>query len=513
MPYADGNPKACSECYLQLPHDSQFEQCMQAIDCKMTKEMRVIGHDNHSSAIVSYMQQMIPHHINAVNMAKVLIKLAGQSTIDNTEDLMDILWTIINTQMYQVHKFRNYLGGHKSYQNIQSGGSNLNATSVGEHCSSSGVGSYVITPSPAPSSPTGVVARCVATNTNFCTKVNLMSGESGYYEFATKTGSSPTIIVQIGKTYTFDQRDPSNWYHPLGFAYYPDGAHGHTWGGAERDEVEGAGELLYKINGAATTCPDAGDTGLDCYEPEFFYPRGDWMAKTYSTELTITQAMADKSHGGVIYYFCHIHSKMSGKIIIQNADGSPVTQANGSALPNPTELSLYPIVTLSGEDYTCGTAGIAAYAGSGAHACSERFVCGNLDTEFEKCLQAIDCKMNLDMKSQTTANHADKVAIFMEQMIPHHLNAVYMSKLLLNQVSESDINAAMDDGELHDILREIIVVQTYQIHQFRNYLQASQGGTTATLARTTATPSTEPSSCLDHSLVATLLLLLSKFLK
>ena len=46
------------------------------------------------------------------------------------------------------------------------------------------------------------------------------------------------------------------------------GAHGSTWGGAELPEVEGAGELLYKIDGAATSCPDAGATGLDCYEPE-----------------------------------------------------------------------------------------------------------------------------------------------------------------------------------------------------------------------------------------------------
>lgn len=28
-----------------------------------------------------------------------------------------------------------------------------------------------------------------------------------------------------GETYVFDQLDASNWYHPLGFAYYPDGAH------------------------------------------------------------------------------------------------------------------------------------------------------------------------------------------------------------------------------------------------------------------------------------------------
>ena len=188
-------------------------------------------------------------------------------------------------------------------------------------------------------------------------------GETGYYEFAGYTGPSPDIEVRIGQTYTFDQTDPSNWYHAVGFAYFPDGAHGETWGGDERDEVEGLGELLYKINGAATTCPDAGDTGLDCYEPEFFYPRGDWMAKNYTAELTITQAMADRSHGGVIYYFCHIHSKMSGKLIIKNADGTSVTQANGAALSNPQELTLYSPAAMSGVDLACGTYAVETYAG------------------------------------------------------------------------------------------------------------------------------------------------------
>ena len=118
-----------------------------------------------------------------------------------------------------------------------------------------------------------VAASCTPSATTLCMKVNLFAGETGYYEFAGHTGPSPDIEVRIGQTYVFDQSDPSNWFHPVGFAYYPDGAHGETWGGDERDEVEGMGELLYKIDGAATTCPDAGDTGLDCYEPEFFYPR------------------------------------------------------------------------------------------------------------------------------------------------------------------------------------------------------------------------------------------------
>ena len=181
------------------------------------------------------------------------------------------------------------------------------------------------------------------------------AGEVGYYEFSNYTGPSPTITVKIGETLTFDQRDASNWMHPLGFAYEPDGAHGATWGGAELPEIEGAGELLYKINGAATTCADAGDTGLDCYEPEFFYPRAVWREKLYRVELTVTAAVAAASHGGVLYYFCHIHSKMSGKIQILNADGSVYT--NGKA-----EKALYAVIARDPFDVLCGTTGVAPYA-------------------------------------------------------------------------------------------------------------------------------------------------------
>eukprot|EP00435_Cladocopium_sp_Y103_P020821 s4283_g5.t1 len=342
----------------------------------------------------------------------------------------------------------------------------------------------------------GVQATCTPSANNLCMKVNLFTGETGSYEFAGYTGPSPDIEVRIGQTYTFDQTDPSNWYHAIGFAYFPDGAHGATWGADERAEVEAKGELLYKIDGAATTCPDAGDTGLDCYEPEFFYPRGDWMAKKYTAELTITQAMADQSHGGVIYYFCHIHSKMSGRIIIKNADGSAmsgriiiknadgsaVTQANGQPLPNPQELSLYSPVLLSGVDHACGTHGIESFAGGGSRQCSERFLCGKLTTTFEKCMQAIDCKMKEEMLSHTSSDHADKVAIFMQQMIPHHDNAVNMAKILFKQVDAATIDAAIEEGGLTDMLNDIINVQNFQIHQFRNYLGGAGLLTTTTVA-------------------------------
>ena len=51
------------------------------------------------------------------------------------------------------------------------------------------------------------------------------AGPTGLYEFSDIEGVSPTLQVKIGETLFFDQRHPSNWFHPLGFAYEPDGAH------------------------------------------------------------------------------------------------------------------------------------------------------------------------------------------------------------------------------------------------------------------------------------------------
>ena len=116
---------------------------------------------------------------------------------------------------------------------------------------------------------------------------------------------------------------------------------------------------------------------------QFFNPREAWKGKTYTAELTITQAVAERSHGGVIYYFCHIHSKMSGKIVIYNVDGSRYTPTT-----NPTELSLYSPVVLSTFDATCGTTAVVQYSDAqGGMACDERFVPGAIDTTFDLCLQ------------------------------------------------------------------------------------------------------------------------------
>jgi len=335
---------------------------------------------------------------------------------------------------------------------------------------------------------TGASAACVGSETNICMSVDLFAGETGYYnldrgDFETLSGSSPTITAKIGQTLTFDQTDATNWYHAVGFAYEPDGAHGDDWGADENPEVEGAGELQYKIDGQIPTCDDAGDTGLDCYEPEFFYPRGDWMGKVYSAELTITPDVAAASKGGVIYYFCHIHSKMSGKIVIKNGDGTDYS--NGS-----DELELYEPTVNDAFDANCGTSDVSEYADGAKNECSIDFFAGMKDTDFEKCLYAVDCQMHYEMYSETTANESDKVALFMQQMIPHHVNAVNMAKLLLKQ-AKAEVDAVDD---LEDILHDIINTQNFQIHQFRNYL----GGEGKLFHDSTVVPPTAKKAEHDH---------------
>jgi len=75
--------------------------------------------------------------------------------------------------------------------------------------------------------------------------------------------------------------------------------------------------------------------------------------------------------------------------------------------------------------------------------------------------------MHWEMYSETEGNGDDKIVTFMQQMIPHHENAVQMAKLLLKHASQEELDAVED---LEDILHSIIAVQNFQVHQFRNYL-------------------------------------------
>ena len=322
-----------------------------------------------------------------------------------------------------------------------------------------------------------------AAERTICVTLDYHAGETGYYTMNGEGTPSPVIRTFKDQVIIFDQSDITNWYHPIGFAIQPDGAHGSDWGGAGLDEVEGDGELQYnkgKDNSGSWVpyeCPDSdatvGKTGLDCYEPEFFYPRADWAAADdYSATLTIKQSVIDASHAGVIYYFCHIHSKMSGKIEIYT-DSSFETKEMGAT--SSVENSLYSVTSRDAFDTKCGTTGITKFQAGGAKACSANYVPGTHNTDFETCLQAIDCQMVWDMAGKTTADHTSDIQTFMQQMIPHHQNAVNMAKLLLKTKTSAELSTGAgeegeDVGTLEDTLYSIINVQNYQVHYFRNIL-------------------------------------------
>ena len=84
--------------------DDLFNTCMEAIDCKMHVHMAV-----HTDAdpIKTFMRQMIPHHQNAVSMAKILMKHAP----DADDDVKALLREIMAVQNHQIQTMQGYLDG------------------------------------------------------------------------------------------------------------------------------------------------------------------------------------------------------------------------------------------------------------------------------------------------------------------------------------------------------------------------------------------------------------------
>lgn len=67
---------------------------------------------------------------------------------------------------------------------------------------------------------------CISQTNTFTARINIHAGELGYFTFDECPDLiSPTIGMKIGETYTFSQAHRSNYYHPIGFAYFADGAH------------------------------------------------------------------------------------------------------------------------------------------------------------------------------------------------------------------------------------------------------------------------------------------------
>jgi hypothetical protein len=233
--------------------------------------------------------------------------------------------------------------------------------------------------------------------------------------------SSPTLQIDIGKEYRFMQNDPTNWFHPIGLAYAPDGA------------LDDVNELEPGIAlGSDTSCAETftclapqyfvknayvggdyqtltapftgGDNfGLDDYEPTFAIGRDDWLdIGEFYVAVKIWDAATIPAAD--IFYFCHIHKGMSGRIkVFDPATNSFVSDADYpiGKYPMPNLVPIEPFYK------KCGTANYAPYGKDGAQMCAFDFLCPSTITyagsdpaevaEFGECMQSLDCKMHTGM--------------------------------------------------------------------------------------------------------------------
>jgi len=318
----------------------------------------------------------------------------------------------------------------------------------------------------------------------FNVKLDLSASELGYYSFDGCAGTNPTLGIERDVTYKFVQEHLSNYYHPLGFAYFADGAHDGV------DELEPSikpagsdstcessnscpapmymlnGEYLGTYSNNADIVAKIGDEdfGLDVYEPQFFASPPDWAAAgTY--EVALKFDVNDFKND--IFYFCHIHQFMTGRIKFIDSSGLVINTEDNPEIP-------YPYESPSEYDKSCGTHGIGDFTLPHAE-CPKEFVCNKPEGkvgQFAGCIESMNCAMAVGMTTNVNSNEA--LALFTHQMIPHHQNAVNMCKALMatgELDSCEDINEETARCTIKVICYEIINHQNHQIQSLRGALE------------------------------------------
>jgi uncharacterized protein (DUF305 family) len=106
--YKRGSGKCDDNFICDLPtaastNAEKYATCLDAMDCYMEYHMRTTL---NTDPTINFFEQMIPHHVNAVNMAKALLRLAPAKV---TGDLEPIIYNIINVQSHQVQTMEGLL--------------------------------------------------------------------------------------------------------------------------------------------------------------------------------------------------------------------------------------------------------------------------------------------------------------------------------------------------------------------------------------------------------------------
>jgi len=481
---------------------SQYAKCVEAMNCHMMSSMTNSA-SGPGEVLALFNHQMIPHHQNAVNMAKSFLKIheptcTGVSgiveegaTIPWECEMIPIFYDIINVQNGQIIDMKDVLEqlGSSEYANCDVDFSDVEVSrnrkletterTLQESAFESGID----------------CKPCADTegDCDVVVKVSHYAGERGYYTVDGCQGVNPTLHLSINRTYKFDQSDKSNWYHLIGLAYFADGAHaavdelepGIAPGDSDCAATMSCPAPMYFKGGtyqgvysnipslvAATTNED--DFGLDTVEPEFFHPLGEWEGYgRYDTYLNF-----DATYDKDIFYFCHVHSGMTGRIKLLDANGDMLSEANEPEIP-------YDYDTVSSYDQKCGTFGLDSFQLPNSQ-CPDHFVCDpgeGILGSFSQCVDSMNCAM-LDGMTTTYGgdgagtDFANDAILFMRQMIPHHQNAVNMAKaaMKLGGVECSNTGLVEEGADigvgctLDPIVRGIINSQNKQIQTMKAIL-------------------------------------------
>lgn len=328
---------------------SNFANCLESMNCHMMCSMTT----NAVGIAELFSYQMIPHHQNAVNMAKAMLKIHADDIVCDFEaadadeeavtwqcEMLPLFYDMVNTQNHQIFAMQDVLEllGASDFANcdVQFGDIEI-ARRLDETTSrrteEAGAFESGIDCTPCE----GTEGEC-----EVVLKVDYFAGELGYFTIDGCQGVNPTLHLSINRTYKFNQSDKSNWYHLIGFAYFPDGAHVGV------DELEPSippgdsncadslscpapmyfmdGEYrgVYSNNPSLVDIPSppSEDFGLDAVEPRFFHPIGEWQEYgEFSTYLNF-----DVAYDQDIFYFCHvsIHVSMVGRSLFRSYDSPPL---------------------------------------------------------------------------------------------------------------------------------------------------------------------------------------------
>jgi len=524
LPHPECNEKfVCGVNEETSPMLRQFSGCIDSMDCAM--QVGMTTGIASKSAIALFNHQMIPHHQNAVNMAKALMKSgdlleSGEplNCPDITEEsddctLLIILYEIVNGQNYQIQQMQEVLESKgyleeddcpvpvmtfeelmelKKDDVLDSIPENSLSDIIEEKTEDIAVTGKSLDGTPVMGNEELCLGKCEGEgDSKLCTftaKVDLHASELGYYHFE-ECGDQimPTLGFEKGVTYHFLQHDLTNYMHPLGLAYYPDGDHADeielepgivppgSASSCEDDMTCPApmymlnDELVGKYSNNAYLAPvtqDEEDFGLDVYEPEFYWPSDQWVENglySLAVKFDVDDFIQD------IFYFCHIHQFMSGRIKFVDADGNILHDENIPEIPYPYEQP-------SEYDQKCGTYNLEQYQLPNPQ-CKDMYVCNvpeddSLIARFSHCIDSMNCAMQAGMTTKITSGSA--VALFNHQMIPHHQNAVNMAKALLSEgeIQCDDILEETDDCTMMKIMYEIVNGQNHQIQKMREILES-----------------------------------------